>query len=323
MGRSMGRVWALVLVLCVPAICTAQGLLPFQGMSVSNVGGVQVVPSLRVGYQHMAVNMTLPVPLAPLVSLYPLDFKLQDANVWVGGLRVDARLGGVSLFLSAEGNASQSVSVTTPSLPSPAPTTVNWKGTRFQWWSVGGGGAFDISSNFAVVGGVKAEQLSMGLAEPEDQSGALNQFLVMNLPSGYSSDVLTKLWVPYFGLRVDGMNFTSTLIFSPYTWADVQIPFSLFATFTPLVAEVAGWQYSFKRGGISFEGTCDYRVQASANVACNLWFKGSWCSIRGSGSENFQGAQSNPFVSFNNSGEASGTFTSYVLAGGLSFLYAF
>jgi hypothetical protein len=320
MWRSGSRVWALVLVLCVPAVCTAQGLLPFQGMGVCNVGGVQVVPSLKVGYQNMVANMTLPVPLAPTVNLYPLDVKLQDANVWIGGVRVDARLGGVSLFLSGEGNASRSVSVSTPSVPSPAPATINWRGTRFQWWSVGGGGAFDICSNFAVVGGVKAEQWSLGLSDPEDQSGLLNQFLVNFLPSGYSADLLTRLWVPYFGLRVDGHNFTSTFIFSPYTWANVQIPLSLFANIP--VPEVGGWQYSFKRGGISFEGTLDYRVQASANAGCNLWFKGSWCSIRGSGSENFHGQIDN-LLSFNNSAEASGTFTSYVLAGGLSFLYAF
>ncbi len=131
---------------------------------------------------------------------------------------------------------------------------------------------------------------------------------------------------PYFGFSLGGPNYTGTFIFSPYTWADVKIPFRYLFVATPLLGFEEA-RYTFQRGGILFEGSFDYRVQASANVCCALWFKGSWCRIRGRGSEDYQQTSTfagNPLFSFSNSqGADDGTFGAYVLAGGLSLLCTF
>lgn len=323
--------WALFLVLCVPAICTAQGLFPFQNTGVFNVGNVQLVPSLKFGYQRMAMNMNVPVTFNVLVGneLYyssGLDLKLQDAGVWTGGVRVDARRGKVSLFLTADGSATKSARVFTPSEPFWAGFwAVDWRGSRLQWWSVGGGGAVNFGNQMAILGGFRAEHLSLGLADPVDPTGTIRRFEAV-FGDRYSADLLTKLWVPYLGLAAEGPNFKSTLVFSPYTWANVKIPFRYLFIFAPGHYGYENAEYTFKRGGIFLEGTFDYRFRASANASCTLWFKGDWCRIRGRGTEDYRIDNTiggiNVFSS-TNTASADGSFGWYVLAGGLSFDYTF
>jgi hypothetical protein len=322
----------LLLVLCVPIIGTAQAPISLESIDDLNLGAVRVTPSVKAVYQQMGVNINLPVPFSgiagfELFSSSGLDFKLQDAGVWVGGVRVDARLGRWSVFATAEGNATKSVRVSTPSDPFWGGIyPVNWRGSNLEWWSVGGGGAINIKSDFAVVGGFKAEHLSLGLADPVDPTGIIRQFQA-TFGDLYTSDFLTKLYVPYFGFSLGGPNYTGTLIFSPYTWADVKIPFRyLFLSAPQLLAGFEEARYAFQRGGILLEGSFDYRVQASANAFCALWFKGSCCQIRGRGYEYYQSigtVAGNPNFSFSNSGSADGSFGQYVLAGGISLQCAF
>jgi len=330
MPRCRTGVLILLAVLLVPAICTAQELPSLYAIGSLNVGGVGIVPSLKVGYQSMAVNINVPVPFSGIFGLElatasTLDFKLQDAGVWIGGVRVDARRGGLSLFVTAEGNASKSARVSTQSDPFWAGFfPVYWRGSNLQWWSIDGGGAVDVSRDLAIIAGFKAEQLSLNLADPIDPTGVIRQFQAQ-FGDRYSSDFLTKLWVPYFGLRVEGFNSTGTLIISPYTWANVTIPFRYLFIDTPFFGYEDA-RYNFNNGGVLLEGDIDYRVQAFANVGCTLWLKGTWCQIRGQGYEGYQGAVTNLgniVASFSSQASAAGSFSSYILAGGLSFLYTF
>jgi len=280
----------------------------------------------------MAVNINLPVPSSndfgiELLTASGLDFKLQDAGVWIGGVRVDARRGGASLFVTAEGNASRSVRASTPSDPFwGGQNPVDWRGAALQWWSVGAGGGAEIGNGAAVVGGFRAEHFSLRLTDPEDRPGVIN-FFESTYGDRYSADLLTKLYVPYVGLRFEGLNFTGSILFSPYTWANVKIPFRYFYVGIPGV--VYGFEdarYTFRRGGVLLEGNLDCRVQASANTNCTVWFKGNWCQNRSNGREDYTAvvtALGVTVFSDSNSGSALGCFTSYVLAGGLAFDYAF
>jgi hypothetical protein len=324
-------VCALFLVLCAPAICTGQEFLPFQNIGVFDVGNVQLVPSLKFGYQRMAMNMNVPVAFNSSVGnvLYyssSLDFKLQDAGVWIGGARVDARRGKVSLFLTADGSATKSARVSTTSEPFWAGLwAVDWRGSRLQWWSAEGGGAVNFGNQMAILAGFKAQHLSLGLADPVDPTGTLRRFQAV-YGDRYSADLLTKLWVPYLGLAADGTNFKSTLVLSPYTWASVKIPFRYLFINAPGEYGYENAEYTFKRGGIFLEGTFDYRVRASANASCTLWFKGDWCRIRGRGNEDYRIDNTIDGItvfSFTNADSADGSFGWYLLAGGLSFDYAF
>jgi hypothetical protein len=332
MWRYGVGLFAVLCALSLPANGRAQ-VLPFiDAISGFSLGTVEIQPSVKVGYQDMAVNINLPsftgLEGNSLFAPSSLDFSLKDAGVWIGSVRVDLRRGAYSLFLSAEGNAGKAAHVFTPSEPYWAGfSQVEWRGSQLEWWSIGEGASVDIGMNAAAVGGFKAEHLSVRLEGPVDPTMAIQY--EATLGDLYTGDLRTKLWVPYVGLRVDGLDSRATLIFSPYAWADVTIPFRYFFYGPPFYPWFAfeDARYTFNPGGIFLEGNFDYLVRASESVSCTLWFKGSWCQIRGRGAEDYRLDVIDPagFPLFSGGilQSLDGSFASYVLAGGLSFLYTF
>jgi hypothetical protein len=174
------------------------------------------------------------------------------------------------------------------------------------------------------MGGFKVEHMSLCLSDAVDQGGVIQQFQAL-FGDRYSGDLRTKLLAPYLGLRLEGFNAKATLIFSPYTWANVSIPFRYLFVMPGVDRAYEDAQYTFKRGGILVEGTFDYHVQAYTNAGCGVWLKGTWCRIRGRGNEDYRADITGvaPFSLITDSQSAVGTYTSSVLAGGFSFLYAF
>ncbi len=325
MYRSGMKVFILLWVLCLPFKAIAQGLPLLDPISSFPLGEWRLESSVKVGYQFMSVNMNLPVPFSDfgieLATASELDFSVKNAGVWVGGIGVDVHRGPFSLFINAEGNAGRSVRVNTPSDPFWAGMDpVEWNGSRLEWWNVNGGASYSFTGSAAFVGGLKAEHLSLRLSDAVDPLGIIQQFQAL-YGDRYSGDLLSKLLAPYLGLRLDGFNARATLMFSPYTWANVSIPFRYLFVMPGIARSYEDAQYTFKRGGILVEGTFDYRGQAYGNASCGVWLKGTWCRIRGRGNEDYVAAGA-PFT-LTNSQSAVGTYTSNVVAGGFSFLYAF
>lgn len=329
MYRSGMKVFILLWVLCLPFKAIAQGLPLLDPISSFSLGEWRLESSVKVGYQFMSVNMNLPVPFTEfgieLATASELDFSVKNAGVWVGGVGVDLRRGPFSLFINAEGNAGRSVRVNTPSDPFWAGMDpVEWNGSRLEWWNINGGASYSFTGSAAFVGGLKAEHLSLRLSDAVDPLGTIQQFQAL-FGDRYSGDLRSKLLAPYLGLCLESLNAKATLIFSPYAWANVSIPFRYFFVDPGAGRAYEDAQYTFKRGGILVEGTFDYRVQAYTNASCGVWLKGTWCRIRGRGNEDYRadidaGA---PFTLITNSQSAVGTYTSNVVAGGFSFLYAF
>jgi hypothetical protein len=329
MHRSGIKVFLLLWVLCLPFKAIAQGLPLLDPISNFRLGEWRLESSVKVGYQLMSVNMNLPVPFndfgIELATSSGLDFSVKNAGVWVGGVGLDLRRGPFWLFINAEGNAGRSVRVYTPSDPFWAGLTpVEWSGSRLEWWNINGGASYDFASNAALMGGFKVEHMSLCLSDAVDQGGVIQQFQAL-FGDRYSGDLRTKLLAPYLGLRLEGFNAKATLIFSPYTWANVSIPFRYLFVMPGVDRAYEDAQYTFKRGGILVEGTFDYHVQAYTNAGCGVWLKGTWCRIRGRGNEDYRADITGvaPFSLITDSQSAVGTYTSSVLAGGFSFLYAF
>ncbi|AFM22931.1 hypothetical protein [Desulfomonile tiedjei] len=327
MYRSGIKVFIFLWVICLPFKAVAQGLPLLGPISDFRLGEWRLESSVKAGYQLMSVNMNLPVPFndfgVELATASGLDFSLKNAGVWVGGVGVDLRQGPFSLFVNAEGNAGRSVRVYTPSDPFWAGMEpVEWNGSRLEWWNINGGASYEFINNAAFVGGFKAEHLSLRLSDAVDSTGTIQQFQAL-FGDRYSGDLRTKLLAPYLGLRLEGLNAKAALIFSPYTWANVSIPFRYL--FVGVISAYEDAQYTFKHSGILAEGTFDYRVQAYANASCGVWLKGTWCRIRGRGNEDYRAdlTVGAPFTLITNSQSAVGTYTSNVVAGGFSFLYAF
>jgi hypothetical protein len=279
----------------------------------------------------MGVNLNLPVPFSnvlglELYSTSTLDFKLQDAGVWTGGIFVDARRNGISAFLSAEGNARKNVRVNTSSDPFWAGFfPVEWRGSNLEWWAIGGGGAVYLRDNLAVVGGMKIDHLSLRLADPIDPRGFIRGFQA-TYGDRYSGDFRTKLWIPYFGIQVDGSYYRGKLLFSPVAWADVRVPFRYLYIDTPFIG-FEDAQYRFKPDGLWLAGDLEYEIRVQSNLGCNIWFKGSWLQIRGRGTEGYQLDAVNAGVPLQNlltdSGSANGSYSSYILAVGVCGTWTF
>jgi len=316
---------ALVYTFLVPVHGSAQAL------SSISIGTVEIQPSVRIGYQHLTLNMTLPLPYPDNFASFwdpsGLDFSIPNANIGVGGLRVDVRRGPYSVFVDAEGSANGSVRISTPSEPFLAGNLpVDWTGTRLEWWSLSGGGSIGIGTNTSVIGGIKAEHLSLRLSDPTDPVGFIQESIQL-YGEQYSGDLSIKLWVPYFGLQMAGINFKAAFIFSPCTWADVSIPFRYVCPDPWMAVGYGDARYMFKRSGILLEGVFDYQLPMSSNTGCTLWAKASWCQISGRGSEDYRFDyvdQGVPVFSIGGSQSINdGTFSFRGLAGGLSLLHTF
>jgi hypothetical protein len=322
---------AVAAAVVVPSMGAAQGLPSFQGWDGYYLGGAQIVPSVKVGYQRMAINMNLPVPYSPLsgflFSQSGLDLKLRETGFWTGEVRLDARRNGIGLFAAAQGLTRRSADVLTSSEPFWAGGhPVSWRGSRIEGWTLEGGGSVDVWNDLALVAGFRAEHLSFNLTGPNDPTGLIGDYHGV-YGDRYSGDLQIKFQEPYIGLRVGGLNYTGTLIFSPYMWTNVKIPFRYFTVWIPSVDYYyEDARYLYKRNGFLLEGNFDYRVRTTSDFGCEIWLKGKWCQIRGGGNEDYRFEETvlgNSVFSYATSNSAAGSLTSYVLAGGLAFLYAF
>jgi len=326
MGRLRLGIAALIVVLCLPALSSGQWLPTSQSLGAVDFGNIQVSTSARFGYQHMGVNLNLPVPfsafLGPaLFTTSSLDLKLLDGNMWTGGIFVNAQGNRFSAFMSVEANARKNSRLKTSSEPFFGGwLPVEWNGTGLEWWAIGGGGSLNLRRYFAIVGGMRIEHLSLNLADPVDPIGAI-QFLRTTFGNRYSSDLRTKLWIPYFGIQVDGLNYRGKLLFSPVAWADVIVPFRYIIS-APLVfgTSVEEARYRFKPNGLWLAADLQYEMQPLSNLGCSLWFKGSWLQTKGTGREGYRLAGESVFnvpFSFTDSGSADGRYTTYILAIGV------
>ena len=313
-----------VLMLCFPLVSAGQGFSFLQPWGIANIGNVQVSVSAQLGFQQMGVNINLPVPNSGLVgaALFTgstLDFRLLDSGVWTGGISVEARRNGLSVFASAEGNAPKNARASAPSDPFYLSGQCEWRGSKLEWWALGAGGAFTVRRNLDVVGGFKVEHISLTLADPVDPWGTLRLFQA-TYGDRYSGDLRTKLWIPYFGIQIDGLNYRAKLLFSPVAWTDVEIPLRYLLVGSSAIG-FEDAKYSFKPNGLWVEADLKYGMRILDGVGCNLWFKGSWLHVRGVGTEGYEydvTVSGTPVFHYTESGSADGSLSSYVLAAGIS-----
>jgi hypothetical protein len=325
MGKSRFVV-VIAAVMCLPGLAAAQGFLPgFLGLDAFDVSGVQVSPSVKVGYQSMGLSLNIPVPYSgsfglELATQSTLDFKLLDGGVWVGGLGVAAHKDVFSAFLSVEANAPKNVRVATDSDAFWAGfNPVDWSGSRLEWWAIDGGGGFDLSPNYGIVAGLRLEHVSLKLAEAVDPTGLIQEFQAQ-YGDRYRGNLLTKLWLPYVGIRTSGSYFQGLVRVSPVVLCNAKIPLRYTYVDTPDFGfEEAN--YTFKRIGLWVDASLDSDVQVAPNLRCGVWLKGSWLQVMGRGREGYQLDYIVGGVPFNNvledSGSASGMYTTYLVALGL------
>ena len=300
LGVALGG-WAQGL----PAFSTELGatspLLPplpsIPGLGSFNIGAVKVFPSVRVGYQSIAMNINLPIPTQTIATtrldVTGLDLKLNDAQVWVGFLGLDTWFNpNFNLFLQLGGNAKRGITASTADIkvttPGPNRNPSEWTGSNLQWWMIEGrvGYRFVRSGLFCI--GVKWDQLMTALTNPRDNQGALLATEPRLLD--FTGDIKIKGSMPYFGLVFGEPNYFASLLFSPIASCDVQIPFDLLSypgagpATTAYRYEEARYTLN-KRWGYFLEGNIEYNFNAMAGLNFGLWIKGTLLRVKGDGRE--------------------------------------
>jgi hypothetical protein len=315
-------------ILVVMVLIVLAGHAFAQGMSSFVISGVTFTPTVRVGYQAMMANINIPNVFdqygIELATRGPLDVSLKDSGVWVGGIDFNARVGRFSALVSAEANAPKNIRLEADQEPFyTGISRVQWQGSRFQWSSFDGRGAFDVQPNISLAAGFKVSQWSVKLTDPSDPTGLYQSFHSF-YGDNYSADLLTKAWIPYLGVGFGGHNFKASLLFSPVAWVDAKIPFRYLYVQIPHSTSELGYEddrYRLKKNGLFLELAVDTDFDVRPGVKCSLWVKGNWLRVKGNGTQDYEnqwvtgGVQTSQF---SDSSAAAGSFTSYNVSGGLA-----
>jgi hypothetical protein len=202
---------------------------------------------------------------------------------------------------------------------------------------------YQVKPSLAAVGGVRFERLSFDLSDPVndqgehlslDDSGSLPPFTYQRHWL-YTSNLSSKVWIPYVGVNFIGNGYRASLIGSPCASVNLHIPAEYF---TDLALSVGGipvsglitdesWEYRVTKPAIFLEGnlSCDFAVSQAANLS--VWGKASWLGLRGKGTWHYlyngQVPPDPPASGDEQSETNTATFSRYLLGGGISAVVAF
>ncbi len=179
------------LLFCLYSPAAAQLLRgPGNVFSYLNTAGMTVSPILKVAYKRLGLNCNFSIPVeeytsafgvpplfgfadyGSLLDLYPMDLKLEDANLLIGEAGVSVRMGqAAKVFLKLSASVPQKVGVRTNETSSIGmlgpPRAYAWQGTRLQWTQLNLGGSYSIWPDVAVVAGIKCERTTFKFADPK------------------------------------------------------------------------------------------------------------------------------------------------------------
>ena len=338
MGSSQRRLRFIGLAILAMSIFSptnhvwGQGLRAAEGMAQVNAPGFTVIPWAKVGYQHMGINLSLPIPDEVLgdpakFDIHPLDLNLQDANIWIGTGGLFVRRGDILFSAHASGNIPSNIKVSTDRFVATAfqkgGSVVSWRGSRFAWWEIEGWGGYPFFNVAAIGAGIKWTKTSVSLTDPE---GSFVQPAPPNVSGvlSYSGDFQAKLIIPILVVEMSGANCTFKFEYSPFIHADVSVPLR-FITLHKNGKSIRYEQgdYTLKKGGNFLEATFEYDINRLAPVAIQVWAKGGWIGIRGGGSYELGGNRvviktGKIDASWSGKGSEVSTFNTYCLSGGIS-----
>jgi hypothetical protein len=301
---------------------------PFTDIS-SAIDNLKVDTCVKVGVKSLNCHFNLPIAAGPpwfgvseINFPSPVDFDLKKETLSVGSVEFQVQLPrNFSIFLNGEGSVQKTVPVTMGQDPfrGGAAGVVLWNGSKAQWCEVEGGILYNFLSDYYFIVGLRFDRLSMYLNDPSDQSGIYQGYLQTGYQDLYTSDMNVKTWIPYFGVRIKGSNYKADLLYSPFSSANVELPFRYRFDNAPLGGPYGGSfsfqqeYYTMNKLGTFLEGSFQYCAAIINSFGFDLWTKGSYLSVKGDGNED--STTSNPFST--NSANAQGSFNTYSLSGGI------
>ncbi|MGO9568665.1 MAG: hypothetical protein ACLP5H_14100 [Desulfomonilaceae bacterium] len=283
-----------------------------------------------------------------LLDTYPLDAKIQSADLAVGAFRLDAQLTPVcGLFGSVSANIPRTVGIEAsegPGIGVIPPQPWSWTGSRFQWSEFEFGGWYNVNQAVGLVGGIRFDRISVRFSDPEPVPGYSYFTIVppairpVTFPD-YSGDLNTFFTIPYIGCQIFGPYFKGELLIGSAS-ARVRLPLELSHAGNYITGPIFGFfgrrdiseqaEYTFNNAGLFLEGGLESTFPIGF-FNCTLWAKGSWLRIRGDGDVNLAG-QSSSFAlfgflrfpePFSSSSSGTSTLSQYTFDLGLSGAISF
>jgi hypothetical protein len=387
MTRRRGLLVGLCLLLAFPIAALAQGVVPeplpsgtfplggagasgwisgvasLPGLNWIQAGDIRIWPTLNVGYKKIALNFNLNIPptelLSPflifpnygsLLDTYPLDAKIQSADLAVGAFRLDAQLTpACGLFGSVSANIPRTVGIEAsqgPGIGVTQPEAWRWTGSRFQWSEYEFGGWYNINQAVGLVAGIRFDRISVRFSDPEPVPG-YSYFTFLPLPPAfrpvafpdYSGDLNIFFTIPYIGCQIFGPYFKGELLIGSAN-ARLRLPLELSHAGNYITGPLFGFfgrrdiseqvEYTFKNAGLFLEAGLESTFLVGF-FNCTLWAKGNWLRIRGDGDVNLTG-QSSRFAffgflnvpePFSSSNSGTSTLSQYTFDVGFSSAIAF
>ncbi len=298
------------------------GITSIPGLSRIELNNMRVLPSVQVGYKKIGLNLDLNIPATQLLSpfvlfpefgslldLYPLDIKVQSADLAVGSFRLDWWITPVcSLFGSVSANIPRSVGLESSKGPAVGvipPQARRWTGSSFQWSEFEFGGSYNINQALGFVVGIRFDRISVRFSDPEPVPSY--NFITIVPPAirtatfpNYSGDLNTYFTIPYFGFEFLGPYFKGSLLIGS-AGARLRLPLDLNHPGTYITGFVFGAsgrrdiseqaEYSFNKAGIFLEAGLESSFPVRS-FNCTLWAKGNLLKIQGDGDVNLGGRSS-------------------------------
>ena len=276
-------------------------------------GKIQLNPSMQIGYQHIATNMSLPASAVPRganqLFIGTIDVTLKDFNFWSGTLGLNVTVSPLTLFGSVGGYAPRlfrmSGVVPVSNALGAAEPDITFTGSHFEFWSAQCGVAYTIWGDYSLLAGYAWSHTAAEFTDPRVGSVPLaNQTL--------RGDVSMNVGVPFIGVQVLQKGYyRAALMYSPLATSSGALSLQ---TFTPDLADV---RYSLNQPGTFVALNAEYYFLFKPPVILSCWFAGTYVNIRGTSDLNFTTAGPTAVR------DVTITNTQYGLAGGVSFGVAF
>ena len=317
----------IVMVCCVPVIATAEEASHVQG----NLDNFMWSISVQTSYQYMDLSFKAPFDVGPIgVTLFhpsPLEFELDDANLWVFGVGTDVKKGRFSVFLEAKANKSKDTNVSSSFEPFWAGfDKVEWNECKLKWWSINGGLGMDITSYLTIQAGLKVERLNLELRDPVDDFGLL-QLWQETYGDSYEGELESKLLLPWIGIRSQVWRLNGSVRFSPYAYTDLEMPFTYEYISSPTAKIIEEEKYSFTNHGLWLEASLAFDFIKTDHWTCSLWGEGSWLWTDGRTSMKYRAvlhqSGSSPTTLLSESSSEDGEYETSTYGVGLSISYTF
>jgi hypothetical protein len=333
-------VWCLSLCIALLAnnISQAQSVPAFPINESLSLFGIKIIPEAQIGYQKQSFNFNMPASLSIGYST-TLDLKFRDANVWVGALSATAEFpSGLAFTIAGQANAKRNILVyEQEEFVLGATEGVTWTGSQLEWWTIDGRAMYPLNADYSMVIGLRRDHLTVNLDDPRDGYGNPLNFnqsgIIGGLPYSMiqycSSDLISKIWIPYFGVQIAGPGYRASLTGSPFASAEIKVPVALLYDLNLTVARLITGEsllYRVNKPALFLEGNFQYDLKFSPAFNIGLWCNASWLGLRGQGkwSYDYRGeVPPNPPNYYSENQTNTTTYTRCMVGGGLSAVWSF